>query len=176
MFPCYCTNSQSCFRQNVNTIFIIFNCSSIDFLIDNIYVRFGNSVFRQVVDIPMGTNSAPLLADLFLHTFEYNFMLTTMKQDMTKAVSFGYTLHYIDDLFSVNNDSFEEYISSTYPSELELKDTTMASNEVCYLDTAHLTISACTTREMTSTFGSTIFPIWIVTSQPILPTVFIYLN
>ena len=110
-------------------------CSSIDFLIDNIYVRFGNSVFRQVVGIPMGTNSAPLLADLFLHTFEYDFMLTTMKQDMTKAVSFGYTFRYIDDLFSVNNDSFEEYISSIYPSELELKDTTMASNEVCYLDT-----------------------------------------
>ena len=110
-------------------------CSSIDFLIDNIYVRFGNSVFRQVVGIPMGTNSAPLLADLFHHTFEYDFMLTTMKQDMTKAVSFGYTFRYIDDLFSVNNDSFEEYISSIYPSELELKDTTMASNEVCYLDT-----------------------------------------
>ena len=91
--------------------------------------------FRQVVGIPMGTNSAPLLADLFLHTFEYDFMLTTMKQDMTKAVSFGYTFRYIDDLFSVNNDSFEEYISSIYPSELELKDTTMASNEVCYLDT-----------------------------------------
>ena len=110
-------------------------CSSIDFLIDIIYVRFGNSVFRQVVGIPMGTNSAPLLADLFLHTFEYDFMLTTMKQDMTKAVSFGYTFRYIDDLFSVNNDSSEEYISSIYPSELELKDTTMASNEVCYLDT-----------------------------------------
>ena len=55
-----------------------------------------------------------------------------MKQDMTKAGSFGNTLRYIDDLFSVNN---EEYISSIYPSELELKDTTMASNEVCYLDT-----------------------------------------
>ena len=128
--------------------------------------------------------SAPLLADLFLHTFGYDFMLTTMKQDMTKAVSFGYTFRYIDDLFSVNSDSFEEYISSFYPSELELKDTTMASNEVCYLYTriknkemtAHLTISARTTREMTSTFGSSIFPIWIVTSRPILPTVFIYLN
>ena len=62
-------------------------------------------------------------------------MLTTMKQDMTKAVSFDNTFRYIDNLFSVNNDSFEEYISSIYPSELELKDTTMASNEVCHLDT-----------------------------------------
>ena len=53
-------------------------CLAIDFLIDNIYVRFGDSVFRQVIGISMGTNSAPLLADLFLHTFEYDFMLRTM--------------------------------------------------------------------------------------------------
>ena len=37
---------------------------AIDLLIDNIYVRFGSSVFWQVIGIPMGTNSAPLLADI----------------------------------------------------------------------------------------------------------------
>ena len=66
-------------------------CLAIDFLIDNIYVRFGNSVFQQIIGIPMSTSSAPLLADLFLHTFEYDFMLRTMKQDMTKAVLFSDT-------------------------------------------------------------------------------------
>ena len=30
----------------------------------NIYVRFGSFVSAQVVGIPIGTNSAPLLADL----------------------------------------------------------------------------------------------------------------
>ena len=64
-------------------------CLAVDFLIDNIYVRFGNSVFRQVIGIPMGTNSAPLLADLFLHTFENDFMLKTMKENMPKAVKFS---------------------------------------------------------------------------------------
>ena len=39
----------------------------------------------------MGTNSVPLLADLFLHTFEYDFMLRTVKQDMIKAVQFSNT-------------------------------------------------------------------------------------
>ena len=81
-------------------------CLAIDFLIDNIYVRFGDSVFREIIGIPMGTNSAPLLADLFLHTFEYDFMLRTMKQDMNKAVQFSNTFRYIDDLFSVNNEHF----------------------------------------------------------------------
>ena len=42
-------------------------CHAIDFLIDNIFVRFGGKVFRQVIGIPIGTNSAPLLADLFAH-------------------------------------------------------------------------------------------------------------
>ena len=73
-------------------------CLAVDFLIDNIYARFRNSVFRQVIGIPMSTNSAPLLADLFLHTFEYDFMLRTMKQDITLAVQFSNTFRYIDDL------------------------------------------------------------------------------
>ena len=83
----------------------------------------------------MGTNSAPFFADLFLHTFEYDFMLRTMKQDMTKAVQFSNTFRYIDDLLSVNNENFGNYISDIYPSDLELKDITLTPNEVCYLDT-----------------------------------------
>jgi hypothetical protein len=35
----------------------------LDFLVDNIYVVFGDQVFEQSVRIPMGTNCAPLLAD-----------------------------------------------------------------------------------------------------------------
>ena len=110
-------------------------CLAIDFLIDNIYVRFGNSVFRQVIGIPMGTNSAPLLADLSLHTFEYDFMVKTMKQDTTKAIQFRNTFRYIDDLFSINNVDFGNYISAIYPPELQLTDTSTSSTEVCCLVT-----------------------------------------
>jgi hypothetical protein len=43
--------------------------SMLEFLIDNIFVSFGGILFQQVVGIPMGTNCAPLLADLFFtHT------------------------------------------------------------------------------------------------------------
>ena len=38
---------------------------SLNFLLDNIYIRFGEKIYRQVVGIPMGTNCAPLIADLF---------------------------------------------------------------------------------------------------------------
>ena len=43
------------------------------------------------------------LADLFLHTFEYDFMVKTMIHGITKAIQFSNTFKYIDDLFSINN-------------------------------------------------------------------------
>ena len=112
------------------------NCASLLTFLSTISTSASETqFFRQIIGIPMGTNSAPLLADLFLHTFEYDFMLRTMKQDMTNAVQFSNTFRYIDDLLSVNNKNFGNYISDIYPSDLELKDTTLTSNEVCYLDT-----------------------------------------
>ena len=44
-----------------------------DFLIDNIFFLFGGRMFQQTIDIPMGTNCAPLLADLFMHDYEADF-------------------------------------------------------------------------------------------------------
>ena len=35
------------------------------YLLDNIYIRFGTKLYRQIVGIPMGTNCAPLVADCF---------------------------------------------------------------------------------------------------------------
>ena len=49
-------------------------CKMIEFLVDNIYVRFGGQLFRQKIGIPMGTNCAPLLADLFLYSYESEFL------------------------------------------------------------------------------------------------------
>ena len=83
----------------------------------------------------MGTNSAPLLADLFLHTYEYEFIIKTMKSDITRALQFNKTFRYIDDLLCVNNDNFNKHINEIYPSELILKNTTTTPSEKSYLDT-----------------------------------------
>ena len=40
-------------------------CDALSYLLDNICIRFGNKLYRQIVGIPMGTNCAPLEADLF---------------------------------------------------------------------------------------------------------------
>ena len=56
----------------------------IEFLVDNIYVRFGGQLFRQTVGIPVGTNCAPLLADLFLYSYENEFLDKLIKEGKRK--------------------------------------------------------------------------------------------
>ena len=74
-------------------------CKMIEFLVDNIYVRFGGQLFRQMVGIPMGTNCAPLLADLFLYSYENEFLDKLIKEGKRKlARRFNLSYRYIDDL------------------------------------------------------------------------------
>ena len=51
----------------------------VEYLIDNIYVSIGNRVYKQCVGIPMGTDCALLLANLFLFYYEYNYMKNLIK-------------------------------------------------------------------------------------------------
>jgi hypothetical protein len=44
-----------------------------EFVIDNIYIVVGGQIFQQSVGIPMGTNWAPLLAELFLYSYVVEF-------------------------------------------------------------------------------------------------------
>ena len=54
-------------------------CKLIEFLIDNISVQFGGRLFRQMIGIPVGTNCAPLLADIFLYSYENEFLDNMIK-------------------------------------------------------------------------------------------------
>ena len=91
-------------------------CKMTEFLVDNIYVRFGGQLFRQMVGIPMGTYCAPLWADLFLYSYENEFLDKLIKEGKRKlARTFNLSYRYIDDLISFNNKRFKEFISDIYP-------------------------------------------------------------
>ena len=109
--------------------------SMLDFLIDNICVSFGGILFQQVVGIPMGTNCAPLLADLFLYSYESEFLQKLVKdKKIQEARAFNFTYRYIDDVLSINNSRFAEFLPLIYPPELEVKETTDTTSSASFLD------------------------------------------
>ena len=55
-------------------------------LMDNIFIRFGSKLYRQIVCIPMGTNCAPLVADLVLFCYERDFMLSLSDNNQTDII------------------------------------------------------------------------------------------
>ena len=69
-----CNSFKSFFSNDTYKNYTNFTCleciNALEFLLDNIFVRFGNTIYRQIIGIPMGTNCAPLIADLFLYCYE----------------------------------------------------------------------------------------------------------
>ena len=59
----------------------------LEFLVDNIFVVFGGKVFQQIVGIPMGTNCAPLLADIFLYSYEAEFIVFALNWKENNSIS-----------------------------------------------------------------------------------------
>ena len=107
----------------------------LEFLVDNIFVVFSGKVFQQIVGIPMETNCAPLLADIFLYSYEAEFIQCLLSTGRKKlAYRFNFTYRYIDDVLSINNPEFENFLGQMYPVELEIKETTESNTSASYLD------------------------------------------
>jgi len=110
-------------------------CKSLGFLIDNIFIRFGNEVYRQTVGIPMGTNCAPLVADLFLYCYERDFMLNLSSDSQQHIIhAFNSTSRYLDDILNIDNPYFASMISLIYPPELTLLKANPNDLEAAFLD------------------------------------------
>ena len=98
-------------------------CEALIFLLDNIFIRFGTKLYRQIVGIPMGTNCAPLVADLFLFCYERDFMTSLSDVKQAEIIeAFKSTSRYLDDLLNIDNPYFEanyfpsakEYMNKSY--------------------------------------------------------------
>ena len=110
--------------------------------IDNIFVLFNGRVFQLTVCIPMGTSCAPFLTDVFLYSYEAGLIQGLLKKNEKKlARSSNFTFRYIDDILSLNNSRFSDFVNRIYPNELEIKDTTDTEMYASYLD-LHLEIDS----------------------------------
>ena len=111
-------------------------------LIDNIFVIFVGRVLQYTFGILMGTHFALFFADLFLYSYEADFVQGLLKKSEKKLGQyFNLTFRYIDDVISLNNFRFGDFVDRIYPIELEIKDTTDTDRSASYLD-LHLEIDS----------------------------------
>ena len=71
------------------------------------YIKVGDNVYCQTVVIPMGTNCAPQLANLFQFHYEYLCMENLMHDNLCMAKRFSDTVRYIDGLLTLNNSNLK---------------------------------------------------------------------
>ena len=87
-------------------------------------------MYRQIVGIPIGTNCAPLVADLSLLCYERDFMLPLSDINQADVVeAFNSTSRYLDDLLITDNHFFAQMVSQIYPTQLKLKNSNPSDTE-----------------------------------------------
>ena len=116
-------------------------CDALTFLLDNIFIRLGTKLYRQIVGILMGTTYASLVADLFLFCYKRDFMMSLSDDKQADVIdAFNTTSRYLDDILNINYVYFDNMVSQIYPSGLQLNKANTSYTEAAFLD-LHLSIS-----------------------------------
>ena len=126
---CYLNNSETTINGAKDKTRQIFDTWRGTF--DNKFVQFCWRVFQQTIGILIGTNCVPLLADFFLRAYEADLFQELLKQ---LAQTFNSSFCHINDVLSLNNYRFADYLHIIYPKELEVKDTAETQKSASYLD------------------------------------------
>ena len=83
--------------------------------------------------IPMGTNCAPLVADLFLFCYEGDFMISLSDDKQADVIdAFNTTSRYLDNILYINNGYFDNMVSQIYPSELQRNKANTSDTEAAF--------------------------------------------
>ena len=85
-----CNEECAFFTSDVYYNYILWSCQKVcDALVyrlDNIFIRFGTKHYRQTIGILMGTNWAPLVADLFRFCYERDFMKSLSRENQADII------------------------------------------------------------------------------------------
>ena len=81
----------------------------------------------------MGTNCAPLVANLFLFCYESDLMLSLSEEKQSEVIeAFSSTSRYLDDLLNIDNNYFDRLSSQIY--QLQLNKANSSKTEAAFLD------------------------------------------
>ena len=83
----------------------------------------------------MGTNCAPLVADLFLFCYERDFMKSLSRENQTDIiVAFSSTFRYLYNLLNIDNIYFDQMVDRIYSNDFQLNKAHSSDTKVPFLD------------------------------------------
>ena len=133
-----CNEEHAFFASEEHKKYDLWTCQKMTdaliYLLNNIYIRFGSKIYRLNIEIPMGTNCAPHVADLFLFCYEMDFMKSLTKEKRYDFIdAFNSTSRYLEDLLNIDNIHFEHMVHRIYPTELQLNKANAFDTETAFL-------------------------------------------
>ena len=128
-----------CVKKTVMPLFIFWIIFLLDLELNN----------RQTIGIPMGTNCAPLVTDLFLFWYERDFMKSFSRENQADIIeAFNSTSRYLDNLLNIDNIYFDQMVDRIYPTELQLNRANSSDTEAPFWD---LNLCTCISSGTVST-------------------------
>ena len=86
----------------------------------------------------MGTNCAPLVADLFLFCYERDIMMSLSDDKHVDIIdALNTTSRYMDDILNINNIYFDNMVIQIYFAKLQLNKANTSDTEASILDFVH---------------------------------------
>ena len=79
------------------------------YLLDNLYIKYFNQIFKQLIGVPMGSDCGPDLANLFLFAYEYQYVLGLINKGDYNYAKLRFIFRYIDDLIALNDKGLFEF-------------------------------------------------------------------
>jgi hypothetical protein len=111
-------------------------------LVNNTYAQFGGHIWYQRIGLPMGTNCAGFLSNVYLFFYELEFLRKAIEigvttGDWTLATKVATKcVRYIDDLLTLDFKELTQYLNvldGIYPPNMDLKETG-SGKQVDYMD------------------------------------------
>jgi hypothetical protein len=130
--PCHTRTTHTFSLEQLNELLV--------FLISNTYLKIGDNIHRQTIGIPMGTNCAPPVANLYLYYYESKYVSKVEREGgVAVARTFLNTFRLIDDVLSLDNPYLVSAVEKTYeeggiyPEALKLEQTSTSNTAVNFL-------------------------------------------
>ena len=141
-------------------------------------MQFEDMVYQQILE--MGTNCAPLIADLFLFLHERDFMSNRHTSKLYDLIDmFAETSQHLDDIFTVDNLNLRNILLIYFQRKLRLNKANTSDKETSFLELNIKVIGSNVHTRIYDKRNDFVFPIvnfsWLGGDVPTLQSYGIYI-